>query len=233
MGLLQGLGVNVHRLAHGAPERFDSVYTYDPALVTRNGAILLRSGKAARWGEEQVMGRWFGDHGVPIVGRIEAPGTVDGGDVLWLGGGRVCVGRSLRTNDAGIEPLRGLMDEAVAVFDLPYDVGPDECLHLMSVVSPVAEDLALIERRRLPAGLWRLLERAGVRTVGVREDEIDALACNALAVRPGVVVMLDGAPGTRADLEAAGVEVHTFPGRTIGVAGGGGPTCLTRPILRD
>ena len=229
--LLEGLGVRVHHLGDDGG-RYDSTYTYDPALVTRRGAILLRAGKRARRGEEAVMAEWFTEHDIPVHGRIEAPGTVDGGDVLWLDADTVCVGRSLRTNEAGIHQLAGLLDAGVLSFDVPYDEGPEQCLHLMSLISPVADDLALVERARLPAGLWRLLEARGVRTVAVDPAEVDALACNVLALRPGVVVMLEGAPRTRAALEAAGVEVHTFRGDVVGVAGGGGPTCLTRPILR-
>lgn len=232
VGLLTELDVTVHELGRESPSP-DLIYQYDPALVTDRGAILLRSGKPNRRGEEDVVGEWLSEHGVPIIGRIQAPGTVDGGDVFWLRSDLVCVGRSLRTNRAGIEQLSGLIDGEVHVFDVPYDAGPDECLHLLSVISPVADDLAVVELPRLPAGLFELLTDLGIRLLPIPPDEVDSLACNVLAVRPGVVVMLDGNPVARAMLEGAGVEVHTFTGEEICWNGSGGPTCLTRPIRRS
>jgi N-dimethylarginine dimethylaminohydrolase len=155
--LLGSLGAHVHPLGADEHPSPDLVYAYDPALVTARGAILLRSGKQGRRGEEVAMAGWFSAHGVPIAGRIEEPGTVDGGDVFWLRPDLVCVGRSLRTNRAGILQLTELLDGEVHVFDVPYDAGPDECLHLLSVISPVADDLAVVELARLPAGLYELL----------------------------------------------------------------------------
>ena len=126
--LLGSLGVTVHHLGSDAPFA-DMVYTYDPALVTRDGAILLRSGKAERVGEEDVLAEWFADNGIPIVGRIEAPGTADGGDIFWLTDDILCVGRTLRTNQAGIDQLTAMVSETVRVFDVAFDAGPAECLH--------------------------------------------------------------------------------------------------------
>ncbi len=229
--LLAGLGVAVHELGieTGSP---DLIYQYDPALVTDRGAILLRSGKATRQGEEDAQAAWFAEHGIPILGRIEPPGTVDGGDVFWLRPRVVCVGRSLRTNRSGVTQLTAMLAGEVHVFDVPYDAGPAECLHLLSVISPVADDLAVVELPRLPAGLHELLLDHEVRLIDIPAAEISTLACNVLAVRPGVVVMLEGNPETRDRLQRAGVEVHTFAGQEICVNGSGGPTCLTRPVYR-
>lgn len=229
--LLRNLGVTVHELHTSSPSP-DIIYQYDPALVTDDGAILLRSGKANRLGEETLVGEWFTANGIPIHGRIEAPGTVDGGDVFWLRHDLVCVGRTLRTNQNGIDQLRDLVDGTVAVFDMPYDAGEAECLHLMSCISPVADDLVVVELERLPSGLYRLLEDMGITMVRIPPEEVATLACNVLAVRPRVVVMLEGNPHTRKALEDHGVEVHTFAGTQICINGSGGPTCLTRPVRR-
>ncbi len=229
--LLESLGVTVHNLASDAPFA-DMVYTYDPALVTRDGAILLRSGKPERVGEEDVLAKWFEENGIPIVGRIDAPGTVDGGDIFWLTDDILCVGRTLRTNQAGIDRLTELVGERVFTFDVAYDAGPAECLHLLSTISMVREDLAVVDLQRLPAGLYSLLLEHDVEMIPIPDEEIDSLGPNVLAVRPGVAVLLEGNPGTKAALEAAGVEVHEFAGGEIAVNGSGGPTCLTRPLLR-
>jgi N-dimethylarginine dimethylaminohydrolase len=228
---LIALGVTVHELAVETVSP-DLVYAYDPALVTDRGAILLRSGKPTRRGEEDTQGAWFEGHGIPIVGHIEIPGTVDGGDVFWLRPDVVCIGRSLRTNRAGVEQLTAMLDGEVHVFDVPYDAGPAECLHLLSVISPVADDLAVVERKRLPSGLFELLGDHGVDLVDVPDEEVDSLACNVLAIRPGLVVMLEGNDITRRRLEERDVEVHTFSGVEICWNGSGGPTCLTRPVYR-
>jgi dimethylargininase len=228
---LEALDVRVATLdvETGSP---DLVYTYDPALVTDRGAILLRSGKESRLGEEEALGAWLAAEGIPIHGRIEAPGTVDGGDVFWLRPGLACVGRTLRTNAEGIRQLSALLDDEVRVFDVPYWNGPSELVHLLSVISPVADDLAVVYPRLLPVGLWELLGGLGIATVAVPDDEYPTLGCNVLAVRPRVVVVAEGNPVTAAALRAAGCEVHAFPAGEVGVNGGGGPTCLTRPVLR-
>jgi N-dimethylarginine dimethylaminohydrolase len=231
-GLLRRLGVSVHDLASDAPHP-DLAYPFDPLLVTDRGTIALRSGKPTRRGEEAELERWLGARGVPALGRIRAPGTVDGGDTFWLRPDLFCIGRTLRTNDAGARQLADLIGGDVRVFDLPFWRGPAELLHLLSVVSPVADDLAVAYLPLLPVGLWALLRDLGIRLIAVPDEEFRTLGCNVLAVRPGVCVVADGNPVTRRGLEAAGCEVHAFPAREIGVNGSGGPTCLARPILRQ
>lgn len=230
--VLEALDVAVHRLDAETLSP-DLVYTFDPALVTERGAILLRSGKPTRRGEEVVLGAWLERRGIPILGRIEEPGTVDGGDTFWLAPGIFVMGRSLRTNQAGVDQLAALVEADVAVFDVPYWNGPDECLHLLSVISPVAADLAVVYPRLLPAGLYELLGHLGIELVAVPDAEFPTLGCNVLAVRPRVVVMAEGNPVTEAALRDRGCEVHTYSATEIGINGSGGPTCLTRPIRRS
>ena len=229
--LLTLLGVTVHHL-DAEPMSPDLVYTFDPLLVTDAGAIPLRPGKPGRRGEPALLEAWTTARGIPVAGRIEAPGTIEGGDTFWLRPDLLCVGRSLRTNDAGARQLAAIVGGDARIFDLPYWRGPDELVHLLSVISPVSDDLAVIYPPLLPAGLWELLAELGVRTISVPDEEYPTLACNVLAVRPGVLVMAEGNPTTRRALEAAGCEVHTYPAVEIGINGSGGPTCMARPILR-
>jgi len=229
--LLTHLGVRVHHL-DADPMSPDLVYTFDPLLVTDAGAIPLCPGKAGRRGEPALLEAWTTARGIPVAGRIEAPGTIEGGDTFWLRPDLLCVGRSLRTNDAGARQLAAIVGGDARIFDLPYWRGPDELVHLLSVISPVSDDLAVIYPPLLPAGLWELLAELGIRTISVPDEEYPTLACNVLAVRPGVLVMAEGNPATRRALEAAGCEVHTYAAVEIGINGSGGPTCMARPILR-
>jgi N-dimethylarginine dimethylaminohydrolase len=230
---LAGLGPNVHVLDVELDDDPDLVYPFDPLLVTDEGAIPLRPGKPNRAGEPDVLERWMHEAGIPIVGRIEAPGTIEGGDTFWLRPDLFCIGRTLRTNAAGVDQLARLIGGDVRVFDVPYWKGPSELIHLMSVISPVADDLAVVFLPLLPVGLWELLQDLDIRLIGVPEEEFATLGCNVLAVRPGVVILAEGNPRTAAALAAAGAEVHTYPATQVGVNGSGGPTCMTRPILRD
>jgi N-dimethylarginine dimethylaminohydrolase len=230
--LLADLGVWVHRLVAYTDDP-DLIYTFDPALVTQAGAILLRPGKPNRSGEPRIVRRWLANAGIPIAGRIGPRATIEGGDVLWLRPDLVCVGRTLRTNDAGAKQLAALVDAEVRVFDLPYWQGPDELVHLLSVISPVTHNLTVVYPPLLPVGLWTLLKELKIATIPVPDQEFPTLGCNVLAVRPGVVVMAEGNPVTKAALESAGCEVHTYPATEIGLNGSGGPTCMSLPILRS
>jgi dimethylargininase len=230
--LLTALGVKVHHLqATGLGP--DSIYMFDSLLLTDRGAIPLRSGKATRRGEERAAEAWTQAAAIPTLGRIEAPATVDGGDTFWLRPDVFCIGRSLRTNRAGAAQLASIVGGRVEIFDVPYHRGPAECLHLLSVISPVADDLAVVFPPLLPAGLHELLAEMGIRTLAVDEAEFETLGCNVLAVRPGVVVLADGNRHIATTLALAGCEVHTFAASEIGLNGSGGPTCLTRPIWRE
>lgn len=228
---LDRLGARVHVLDAETDDP-DLVYVFDPLLVADGGAIPLRPGKPNREGEPAVLEAWTAAHGIPTLGRIEAPGRIEGGDTFWLRPDLLCVGRTLRTNDAGARQLASIVGGDVRVFDVPYWRGAAELVHLLSVVSPVADDVAVVFLPLLPAGLYELLRDLGIRLIEVPEAEYATLGCNVLAVRPGVVIVAEGNDSTRRGLEAAGVEVHAIPLGEVGENGSGGVTCLTRPILR-
>ncbi len=229
--LLVRLGVTVHVLNLETDDP-DLVYTFDPLLVTDRGAIPLRPGKPNRRAEPALLEAWTSAAGIPTLGQIEPPGTVEGGDTFWLRPDLFCIGRSLRTNDAGAHQLSRLVGGDVRIFDLPCWRGEEELVHLLSVISPVTDDLAVVYPPLLPAGLWELLRDSEVRTIAVPDEEYPTLGCNVLAVRPGVLVMAEGNPITQVALETAGCEVHTYPAAEVGINGSGGPTCMSRPILR-
>jgi N-dimethylarginine dimethylaminohydrolase len=221
-------------VAETSPESgLDGVYPYDPALVVREGALLLRPGKRSRLGEVEPLGRALNEAGVPTVARLEAPAAVDGGDTLWLDERTLLVGLSYRTNEAGVAALqRTLPDVDVIAFDLPHHRGRAELLHLMSVISPLAEDLALVYLPLLPVRLVEALAERSIELVEVPDDELATQGPNVLAVAPRVGLALDGNPQTRLRLERAGVDVRVYRGDELSRKGEGGPTCLTRPILR-
>lgn len=229
--LLASLGTTVHVL-DAEIDSPDLLYPYDPLIITDRGAIPLRPGKPNRQTEPAAIEAWTVARGIPTYGSIEAPGTIEGGDTFWLRPDLFCIGRTLRTNQSGVDQLAALVAGDVRIFDVPYWKGPDELVHLMSVISPIADDLAVVFMPLLPVGLWQLLNDLGYRLIEVPEEEYPTLGCNVLAVRPGVVIAAEGNPVTAAAMAARGVEVHTYRAFEIGMNGSGGPTCMTRPILR-
>ena len=229
--LLASLGATV-RLLEAEVESPDLLYAFDPLLITDRGAIPLRPGKPSRHVEPAAVEAWTLAQGIPTIGRIEAPGTIEAGDTFWLRPDLFCIGRTLRTNDEGARQLATLVGGDVRVFDVPYWHGPAELVHLLSIVHPIADDLATAFLPLMPVGLWQLLRDMGYRLIEVDEDEYLRLGCNVLVVRPGVVIIAAGNPGVAAALASHGIEVHTYPATEIGINGSGGPTCMTRPILR-
>lgn len=228
---LASLGTTVHQLDTEIDSP-DLLYAFDPLLITDRGAIPLRPGKLNRRIEPAAIEAWTLAHGIPTIGRIEAPGTIEAGDTFWLRPDLFCIGRTLRTNDAGARQLAELVGGDVRIFDVPYYKGNDDLIHLMSVIHPIADDLAVVYLPLLPVGLWQLLKDMGYRLIEVPAEEFDTLGGNVLVVRPGVVITAAGNPRVAAALAAHGVEVHTYPASEIGINGSGGPTCMTRPILR-
>ncbi len=213
----------------------DAIYAYDPVLMTDKGAILLRPGKVGRRAEPEAVGADLSAAGVPIEGRLTDPATAEGGDMFWLDPSTLLVGRGYRTNDAGIEQLRALLaprGAQVVAFDLPHLDGPRACLHLMSFISPLDRDLAVVYLPLMPVRLVQLLQARGVGFVEVPEEEFGSMGPNVLALGPRRALALDGNPETRRRMEAAGVEVLVYEGSDISRKGDGGPTCLTRPLER-
>ena len=213
----------------------DAIFAYDPSLMTDAGAVLLRPSKELRLPEVDLAEQTYGELGIPVIGRIEAPGTVEGGDTLWLDERTLAVGRGYRTNDEGIRQLSALLAPhgiGVLTVDLPHWRGSDECLHLMSFISPVAERLAVVYLPLMSVPFVQELQRRGWAFIEVPDDEFEMHGCNVLTLAPMRVLVCDGSPVTRTRLEAAGCEVLIYTGDELSHNRAGGPTCLTRPLLR-
>ena len=232
--LLESLGCDV-TVAEPVEGMVDSVYVCDPVWTCGQGAIVLRSAKPARVGEGEAMVAPLEAAGVPIAGRLTGTATADGGDMVWLDNETLAVARGYRTNAEAHRQL----DEILAAegartlrFDLPHDRGAAHVLHLMSFISPVTHDLAVVFEPLAPVTLMQELQERGIGIIPLGEDEYHSMGCNILATAPGVVVVLDGNPNVRRAMEAKGIEVHAYQGGDVSLKGDGGPTCLTRELLR-
>lgn len=235
VALLRESGAEV--IMHDVPQpgRADAIFVHDPALVTNEGAVLLRMGKRLREGEEEAIGAALAAADVPILGRLEGAARAEGGDLLWLDCYTLAAGVGFRTNAEGLRQLQAILAPlgvTVLPVELPWYQGPEACLHLMSLISLVADDLAVVYLPLLSVPFAQMLERRGVRLIEVPEAEFATMGTNVLALAPGECVMLEGNPVTRARLTAAGCEVRTYVGREISLKAEGGATCLTRPVLR-
>ena len=229
----ESLDVSVHLAPPNAVTGLDSVYVRDAAVLCDRGAILCAMGKEARRSEPAALEPVFRHAGIPVHGTIEPPGTLEGGDFVWLNERTAAVGRGYRTNDEGIAQLRKLTaDCAGELIDvpLPHFRGPADVFHLMSIISPVAPRVALVYSPLLPVAFRELLLERGLQLIEAPEEEFDSLGCNVLAVEPGVCLAVEGNPETHRRLRKAGVDVRAFSGREICLKGQGGPTCLTRPL---
>jgi N-dimethylarginine dimethylaminohydrolase len=215
----------------------DSIYTRDASLVTPRGVLSCVMGKAARQGEPDAQRRAFTALAQPwstMAGAIEPPGRIEGGDVVWLDERTVAVGRGYRTNAEGIQQFRAFLGPQVDVLEvpLPHWKGPGDVMHLMSLLSPVDRDLAVVYSRLLPVPFYEELLARGIALVDTPDQEFESMATNVLALAPRQCVVLAGNPQTRAALEHAGAAVVAYDGTEISVKGAGGPTCLTRPLAR-
>jgi dimethylargininase len=220
-------------VSHHDPGNLDAIYTYDPTLVGAQGAVLLRPGKEGRRGEPDATVAALADAGVPVVARVAGDATVEGGDTLWLDSTTLLVGHGYRTNAAGIEALAEAFPGVdVIAFDLPHWNGAGEVLHFMSFISPLDRDLAVVYPRLTPVRLLELLTELEIELVEVPDEEFETMGPNVLALGPRRALALAGNPETRRRMERAGVEVTVYAGNEISLKGDGGPTCLTRPLLR-
>jgi len=234
--LLQQAGAKVHFLPADPRTGLDSIYCHDPALITDAGVIALHMGKLARRGEGPALIGVLPMLNVPLLGRVEAPGMAEGGDMLWLDPHTLAVGRTYRTNAEGIAQLRALLaplDVKVIEVPLVHWTGPGDVLHLLSIISLLADDLAVVYSRLLPIPFREMLLERGVQLVEIPDEEFATQACNVLALAPRLCLMLEGNRVTNRRLEAAGCQVWTYQGDEISIRGSGGPTCLTRPLWRE
>ncbi|MGB8818699.1 MAG: arginine deiminase family protein [Rhizobiaceae bacterium] len=236
--LIAQSGADIHWLPNVEDGLSDSIFTRDPSIITYAGAVILNMGKALRKAEPTLHKAAFEALGVPVIGEIKEPGTVEGGDTIWLDDKTLVVGRGIRTNQDGIEQLYAILKPhgiAVVSFDLPLWDGEDACLHLMSMISPLADDLYLVHAPLLPVALYQLMKAHGIKLIIAPTDEFTAsngLSLNVLPTSSRKVIMVAGFPKTKAAMEAAGCVVETFEADALCIACEGGPTCLTGPVWR-
>jgi len=234
---LSAAGAQVHLLPRDHETTLDSIYVRDASIVSQHGLILCRMGKSQRVEEPAAQERACLAGHVPatICGRIEPPGRLEGGDVIWLDAQTLVVGRGYRTNAEGIRQLRAMLGGGVDLVEvpLPHWQGQHDVMHLMSLISPIDRGMAVVYSRLLPVPFREWLLDRGIHLVEVPDEEFDTMGTNVLALAPRRCLMLAGNPRTRAALEQAGAEVIEYEGTEISVKGAGGPTCLTRPLERQ
>jgi N-dimethylarginine dimethylaminohydrolase len=232
--ILSASGAEIDYLPAAEGLTLDSLYVHDAALPGPRGIVLCNMGKPARNREPAVMGQAFEDLGLPVAGRIEGDGRLEGGDLVWFDEKTCAVARGYRTNDQGIAQLAALLGPGVEVVTVPllHYRGPEDVFHLMSIISPLDADLALVHAPLMPVPFREWLLARGIALVEVAEEEFETLGCNALALAPRRCLTAAGNPKTRARLEAKGCEVLIYPAAEISLKGQGGPTCLTRPLVR-
>lgn len=231
-------GAEIHWIPATDDALSDAVFVQDPSFVTRAGAVVLNMGKPLRQAEPALHVAAYAALGVPVIGRLTGEATVESGDCLWIAPQTLAIGRGVRSNQAGIDAVAAILAPhgiRVLAYDLPYWTGPEACLHLMSLISPLGPKMALIHAPLLPYALWADLRARGWTLLTAPEDEFhdsNGLSLNVLMLKPQDLVMVDGFPKTRALMEGAGCRVQVFEGDALCIACEGGPTCLTRPVLR-
>jgi N-dimethylarginine dimethylaminohydrolase len=232
---LKSAGAEVLELPLADDLSLDAVYAHDASLPTDFGLVLMRPGKPNRVAEARHHGSSCEPHGIPTFGAVTAPGTTEAGDIVWLNSKTLLVGHGYRTNAAGIEQMRTLLAPKgveVLAAPLPYGAGPASCLHLMSLISLLDEQTALVDLPWLAVETVELLQARGFKFVEIDYSERETLACNVLALGGKRLLAIEENRGTNERLQHAGFDVRTFPGSEICINGSGGPTCLTRPLLR-
>ena len=234
--ILKDHGAQVYYFPEDSSVNMDSIYCRDAAIATSQGMIICNMGKAGRKNEPAAQQKAYEANGIKVLGVITAPGTIEGGDVAWLDSKTLAVGHTYRTNEEGIKQVTALLKPLgvnVITVPMPHYKGPSDVFHLMSVLSPVADNIAVVYSPLIPIVFRNELMARGFELVEVPEEEFDSMGCNVLALAPRTCLMVKGNPITKSRLEAAGCKVIEYEGAEISVKGGGGPTCLTRPVTRD
>jgi len=236
ISLIESFGTEILMLPKNDETNLDSIYTHDAGIATSEGIIICNMGKEVRKNEPKALKNYLLENNIPIVGEIKDPGIIEGGDIIWINERTVAVGEGYRTNKKGIQQLRDILgnqvDDIISV-PLPHWLGPENCLHLMSNVSPIDHNLFLIYPKLLPVKFIKFLKSLNIKLIKVPDKEYESMACNVLPLAPKKCIMLSGNPITKTLLESNNVEVFTYDGSEVSLKGAGGPTCLTRPIYRQ
>jgi N-dimethylarginine dimethylaminohydrolase len=233
---LQSSEAEVVELPAAQDFSLDAVYAHDASLATDFGLIVMRPGKTNRVAEGRHHGSFSETLGIPTLGKITAPGTTEAGDMVWLDSKTLLIGHGYRTNAAGIQQMRDLLSRKgveVLPAPLPYGPGPSACLHLMSLISLLDEQTALVDLPWLAVETVELLKSRGFNLIEIDYSERDTLACNVLSLGNKRLLAIEENRKTNTRLREAGFDVRIFPAREICINGSGGPTCLTRPLLRE
>ena len=234
--LIKSFGAEILMLPKNDETNLDSIYTHDAGIATSEGIIICNMGKEVRKNEPKALKNYLLENNIPIIGEIKDTGIIEGGDFIWINERTVAVGEGYRTNKKGIQQLRDILgnqvDDIIPV-PLPHWLGPENCLHLMSNVSPIDDNLFLIYPKLLPVKFIKFLKSQNIKLIKVPDKEYESMACNVLPLAPKKCIMMSGNPITKTLLESNNVEVFTYDGSEVSLKGAGGPTCLTRPIYRQ
>jgi N-dimethylarginine dimethylaminohydrolase len=234
--LLKETGASLFYLPQSDRVNMDSIYCRDAAIATNEGMIICNMGKAARNNEPKEEEKAFNENHISVLGAIKSPGTVEGGDIAWLDEQTLAVGHSYRTNEEGIAQLAALLNPIgveIVVATLPHFKGTGDVFHLMSILSPVDKNLAVVYSPLMPIAFRNYLLKKGYQLIEVLDDEFETMGCNVLALSPRECLLVSGNNKTKSLLQGAGCNVIEYMGNEISVKGGGGPTCLTRPVWRE
>ncbi|MDG2265746.1 MAG: arginine deiminase family protein [Candidatus Marinimicrobia bacterium] len=236
ISLIESFGIEILMLPRDEETDLDSIYTHDAGIATSTGIIICNMGKETRKNETKALKSFLIHNNIPVIGEIKFPGIIEGGDAIWINEHTIAVGQGYRTNKEGIQQLKEILRSQVVDIipvPLPHYLGPENCLHLMSNVSPIDHDLFLIYPKLLPARFIEFLKSVNIKLINVPDEEYESMACNVLSLAPKKCIMMSGNPITKSLLESNNVEVFTYDGSEISLKGAGGPTCLTRPIYRQ
>ena len=232
INILKSHNIKLYFLERNITNTIDSIYAHDPFVISNDGAIICNMGKKNRVSEIENVKIFLKNNDIPILGEISAPGKLEGGDIVWINKHNIAVGIGYRSNIEGAKQLGEILSGSVKNIPLPHWNGPSDCLHLMSNLSPIDSNLFLIYSRLLPVQFIQYLEENKIKLIEVPFEEYETMACNVLALAPREVIMIEGNPVTKKLLEKENVIVHTYKGSEISLKGAGGPTCLTKPLLR-